>query len=111
MAQRQLDIRHPVYEPNVIPIGPRHLVEIRQRGKVIGIYTLSLVNNKKRGVCLPLEVWYALQEQLTLINLNIQFATGTVGIDVFEGLYTPTFNNDVGAHGYGICSYGDERES
>jgi hypothetical protein len=86
MTQRQLDILRPVYEANVIPIGPRHLVEVRKKGTAIGIYTLSLPNNKKRGVSLPLDVWRVLQEQLCLINLNIEFASGTVGIDVLDGV-------------------------
>ena len=96
MAQRQLDIRAPTYQPNIIPIGRRHLVEIRQKGKAVGIYTLSLVNNKKRGVSLPLDVWFLLQEQLAIINLNIQFASGNVGVDVLEDInYTVTHDLDL----------------
>lgn len=98
MAQRQLDIRQPVYEPNIIPIGPRHLVEIRQKGTAIGIYTLSVINNKKRGVSLPIDVWRNLQEELSLINLNVAFASGTVGLDVFETVYPNFFNNCTGGY-------------
>ena len=90
MTQRQLDICQPVYGANVIPIGPRHLVEIRKKGQAVGIYTLSIINSKKRGVSLPVEVWRVLQEQLGIINLNIQFASGTVGVDVLEDIY-PTY--------------------
>ena len=86
MTQRQLDLRIPTYEPNTVPIGKRHIVEIRNKGKSIGIYTLSRVNNKKRGVSLPIKSWILLQQQLPLINLNIQFASGTVGVDILQGV-------------------------
>lgn len=84
MTQRQLDLRAPSYEPNIIPLGLNHSLEIRNKGQKIGIYTLSGADRKKRGVSLPVEAWMVLQQQLPLINLNIQFATGTVGVDIFE---------------------------
>ena len=86
MTQRQLDLRLPTYEPNTVPIGKRHIVEVRNKGRSVGIYTLSLAKNKKRGVSLPVEAWRVLEQQLALINLNIQFASGTVGVDILEGV-------------------------
>ena len=89
MTQRQLDLRHPTYEANIVPLGINHIAEIRKKGKAVGIYKLTAVSRKKRGLSLPLHVWTSLQNQLPLINLNLQFANGTVGVDILEGLFTP----------------------
>jgi hypothetical protein len=92
MTQRHLDLCRKANEPNVIPLGPRHVVEVRNKGTALGIYTLSAFTNKKRGVSLPLEDWITLQQKLPLINLNLQFASGTVGIDLLDSTAPP--------HGY-----------
>jgi hypothetical protein len=105
MAQRQLDLRIPTYEPNTVPIGKRHIVEIRNKGRSIGIYTLSLLKNKKRGVSLPIEAWILLQQQLALINLNIQFASGTVGVDVLQGVQ-PMYDGSLFPSSYIRPEYG-----
>ena len=89
MTQRQLDLMRPTYEPNIIPLGINHIVEIRKKGKAVGIYKLSAVSRKKRGLSLPLHIWRSLQNQLPIINLNLQFANGTVGVDILEDLLQP----------------------
>ena len=94
MTQRQLDLRRATYEANIVPLGINHIAEIRKNGKAVGIYKLSAVSRKKRGLSLPLDVWTSLQNQLPLINLNLQFANGSVGVDILEALFTPQPSED-----------------
>jgi hypothetical protein len=84
MAQRQLDISAASKDVNTVPLDINHEVEIREKGQVVGIYTLSGPERKKRGVALPLEAFIVLQEQLAVINLKIQLASGTLGLDIFQ---------------------------
>ena len=109
MTQRQLDIRAGTYEPNTILLDLNHSVKIKKKGRHIGIYTLSGVERKKRGVSLPVEAWILLQQHLPLINLTLQFVSGTVGVEVFEkndgyntnisyGSYNTSTNNSHGAY-------------
>ena len=85
MTQRQLDLSAASIDVNSIPLDLNHKVEIREKGQVVGIYTLSGPERKKRGVALPLEAFIVLQEQLSVINLKIQLASGTVGLDLVQG--------------------------
>jgi hypothetical protein len=87
MTQRQLDLSRPTYEANIIPLGISHIAEIRKKGTTLGIYKVSPVTQKKRGLSLPINVWTSLQNQAPIINLNLQFASGTVGVEVVEGSY------------------------
>jgi hypothetical protein len=80
MTQRQLDLSHPTYQANIIPLGVSHIAEIRKKGTTLGIYKVSPVTQKKRGLSLPINVWTSLQNQAAIINLNLQFASGTVGV-------------------------------
>jgi hypothetical protein len=124
MTQRQLDIRAGTYEPNTIQLDINHTVKIKKKGRHIGIYTLSGVERKKRGVSLPVEAWMLLQQHLPLINLTLQFVSGTVGVEVFEkndgynanidyGSYNRTTNkNGYGSYNdnpsYDVVNYGEE---
>jgi hypothetical protein len=84
MTQRQLDLQTAARDVNSVLLDIDHKVEIREKGTVVGIYTLSGAERKKRGVALPLESFISLQKQLPVINLKIQLATGTVGLDLLE---------------------------
>ena len=84
MTQRQLDISAATKAVNSVPLDLNHEVEIRENGQVVGIYTLSGPERKKRGVALPLEAFIVLQEQLAVINLKIQLASGTLGLDIVQ---------------------------
>ena len=120
MTQRQLDIRAGTYEPNTIQLDLNHTVKIKKKGRHIGIYTLSGVERKKRGVSLPVEAWILLQQYLPLINLTLQFVSGTVGVEVFEkndgynsniqyGPYNASNSNCYGAcNDNNVLNYGEE---
>jgi hypothetical protein len=99
MAQKQLEIDRESDPDNITHIGYSHIVEVRKKGKKIGIYTESRLTKKKRGVSLPLHVWNSLQEQLPVINLKIQFASGAAGLDLGSTYYPiPIFENGSGLY-------------
>ena len=84
MTQKQLDIKAATKSVNSVRLDFNHEVEIRDKGQVVGIYTLSGPERKKRGVALPLESFITLQEQLALINFKIQLASGTLGLNIVQ---------------------------
>ena len=108
MTQRQLDLSVASRDVNSIPLDINHEVEIREKGQVVGIYTLSGAERKKRGVSLPLESFIILQEQLPVINLKIQLASGTVGLDLVQAYsyaLQPSIQPSHGANTYNDVCY------
>ena len=74
----------PLYPNSTLPVAPyvvqldaTHVIEVRNKGQQLGIYTVT-PSGKKRGVLLPIDTWYSLERNRNLVNVAIDLATGSV---------------------------------
>jgi hypothetical protein len=62
----------PVY-PYQVYLSNTHVVEVKKGGTHIGIYLIT-ETDRLRGVVLPLTIWWALQNSMSIINVAISCA-------------------------------------
>ena len=80
--------------PYHVYLGPSHVVEVKKGAQQIGIYLIT-ATHRRRGVVLPIDIWYILQNSIDLVNLAIDFSKGLI----VESNYDCSTSNQYG-HGW-----------
>jgi hypothetical protein len=81
---QHLDRRRPVAAyPYHVYLGPSHVVEVKKGGQQIGIYLIT-PTHRRRGVLLPINIWYILQNSIDIVNLAINFSQGVISSEQYD---------------------------
>ena len=78
-----LEVPHSRSLPYYIYLGDNHIVEVKTGGEQIGVYVIT-ASLRRRGVVLPYVVWTELINSIDIINLAIDLAKGTLGLNIYE---------------------------
>jgi len=78
-----IEVPHTPALPYYIYLGDNHIVEVKRGGEQIGIYVIT-PSLRRRGVVLPSAVWTDLINSIDIINLAIDLAKGTLGLNIYE---------------------------